>query len=350
MIKIYMMTHRKCAVPGDGIYIPMQVGSALHEYLGYLRDDTGENISEKNPCYSELTGMYWMWKNEHQADILGICHYRRFLIDADENLLNSGEIENILSEYDLITTRQIQLNCTYYDGFAADHHQKDIDAVADVIRQFEPAYYDTFMRTVHDSKTYFGNMMITSKKVFSKYAEWLFGIFDRAEKKINTDGYNGYEKRVYGFISEILLLVWTRVNKIRVYECRVGMLGEKKETAELKEKLSDYFRKKDFAGAKEYFLGTLAVRPDVLMEASDVNGDLKAAMQVIATAEYESDSGKHSIFEETTDFSELTAKIKRLNAITERRQNNLFLKDDDEYLKAHEFSSEAVMIAQQCVR
>ena len=42
---------------------------------------------------------------------------------------------------------------------------------------------------------------------------------------------------------------------------------------EVKEKLADFFVKKDVVGAKQYFLQTLQHRPDVLMEASDVTGE-----------------------------------------------------------------------------
>lgn len=31
--------------------------------MGYIGDNTGDNISLRNPNYCELTGLYWAWKN-----------------------------------------------------------------------------------------------------------------------------------------------------------------------------------------------------------------------------------------------------------------------------------------------
>ena len=346
-MKIYAMTHKKCQMPSDSLYIPMQVGSAIQEPLGYMGDDTGENISAQNPFYSELTGMYWLWKNDRTDDFVGMCHYRRFLIDENGKLLKEAQIRQILKKYDLITTKQIQLNCTYYDGFAVDHNQKDMDIVAEIIRQTEPRYYDTFMQTVHDTKTYFGNMLITSKEHFDAYAAWLFGIFAIAEQQIDMNGYDGYQKRLYGFISEILLLVWLKVNRLKVYECKVGMIGEKKETREMEEQLAQYFREKDIQGAKQYFLNCLAVRPDVLMEASDVYGDLKAAMQVIVTAEYELDAYGSCVLDQYTDFQTLTDLYKELDAVMERQASGVSKPEDHIFLAQNRFSPEAIMIAQK---
>ena len=77
-VSIFTITHVPFTPPDNPIYLPLQVGHALHDDYGYLGDDTGENISDKNPYYSELTGLYWIWKNYTCADYLGLCHYRRF--------------------------------------------------------------------------------------------------------------------------------------------------------------------------------------------------------------------------------------------------------------------------------
>lgn len=61
-MRIYTMTHKKFTPLPNPLYVPLHVGRACGENLGYLGDDTGEQISALNCYYSELTGFYWIWK------------------------------------------------------------------------------------------------------------------------------------------------------------------------------------------------------------------------------------------------------------------------------------------------
>ena len=78
-IKILIACHRQYPVPAEPCYLPVEVGAALHPQPipGFTPDNTGENISEKNTHYCELTALYWGWKNLDAACI-GLVHYRRF--------------------------------------------------------------------------------------------------------------------------------------------------------------------------------------------------------------------------------------------------------------------------------
>ena len=81
--EIWVVTHKKYKEIDDDLHKTIQVGKSLGTDLGYVGDDTGDNISYKNPFYCELTGMYWLWKN-YKCDIIGICHYRRFFLENTE--------------------------------------------------------------------------------------------------------------------------------------------------------------------------------------------------------------------------------------------------------------------------
>lgn len=344
-IRIYAMTHKKFGVPDDSMYIPLQVGHAVHEDLGYLGDDTGDNISEQNCYYSELTGIYWIWKNVKDLDYVGVCHYRRYLINEKGKVFTRQELVQILQKVDVITTKRVKLRYPYYEGYRATHHIENLDATGEVIRELYPEYYPTFERLVHGEETYFGNIMICSKKIFDAYASWLFSIFFEVQKKVDIDSYDDYHKRVFGFISEILLLVWVRTNKLSVYECQVGMIGEKAETREMKEQLSVYFAKKDIVGAKSYFLQKLEKRPDVLMEASDITGELKLCMQVIATCEREMEKNGKCVLNQISGFSELMELFRKLNDAVESIRKGTETQNERDFFMEHTVSEEAAFVA-----
>ena len=314
---IFAMTHKKFIPPSDKMYVPLHVGREGKEDLGYLSDNTGDHISHKNQYYSELTGMYWVWKNYQGSDNVGICHYRRFLVNDAGRLFSDKEIESLLTRFDLITTKTLTMRYPYYDGFSHNHNLKDLEAAMEIVGEMYPDYYPTLIEMVHKRDTWFGNIMICKKSLYDIYCSWLFPIFFEMEKRIDTDGYDDYHKRIYGFISEFLLYVWATVNDLKVYQCKVGMLGEKAETKELKNALADYFEKEDINGAKAFILEALKKRPDVLMEASDLDGELKLAMQVITTCENEYKALGSCILDKEKNFGNLLGYFRRLNDVIE---------------------------------
>lgn len=346
----YILTHKKFQVPADPTYQPLQVGSAVHENLGYLRDDAGENISDQNCYYSELTGLYWIWKNVKNVDYVGTCHYRRYLINVQEKVFTKQEFEILLKEYDLITTRKVHLNHSYHYGFSVNHNIAALDTTGEVIREKYPEYYETFEKLVHGPETYFGNIFVTSKKLYDAYCEWLFSIFFEVQKRIDMDtDRDAYHRRVFGFISEFLLLVWTTARKLKVCECKVGMLGEKAETREMKERLSVYLKAHDIDGAKSYFMEQHKLRPDILMEASDITGELRLAMQIIATADAEQRNKGISILNTEDELSRLIPLFASLNRAVIDVSLHVETKEDCEFLQNMQLSRIAVQVTVEII-
>lgn len=319
---IYTMTHKPFTPPQDALYQPLQVGSALHENLGYLSDNEGDNISEQNPYYSELTGHYWVWKNDKHSDYVGCAHYRRYLVNEKEQLYTEPELMELLKDYDMVTTKLLTLEYPYYDAFDDRHNSGDLDALGEVIKELEPRYYDAYIRLVHGRQTYFGNMFVMAKPLYDRYMEFLFPLLFETQKRIDMTGYDGYQKRLFGFLSEFLLYVWVTANSIKVKEAKVGLIGEKAETKELKQRIAEFFRKKDIAGAKAYFWQYYKKRPDILMEVSDINRECRLAMQAISSLEWEEKQTGKSRLEKTTDFWELIEFYRFLNRLTLRYGKN----------------------------
>ena len=111
-VRIIVATHKKYEMPKSEMYLPVHVGAKGKETIeNYQRDDEGENISEKNPYFCELTGLYWAWKNLN-ADYIGLAHYRRHFsiskkLPNDVNgriklVLNENEASKMLENTDII--------------------------------------------------------------------------------------------------------------------------------------------------------------------------------------------------------------------------------------------------------
>ena len=83
-------------MPSDPVYLSVHVGAAGKKDIGYTPDNTGENISTKNPNFCELTGLYWAWKNL-DADYLGLVHYRRYFTRKEVHSVE-GKKKQILTE------------------------------------------------------------------------------------------------------------------------------------------------------------------------------------------------------------------------------------------------------------
>ena len=122
-IKVIVATHKKYQMPTDPMYLPVQVGSEGKEDLGYQRDNEGENISQLNPAFCELTGLYWAWKNL-DADYIGLAHYRRHFKgkqhdkDPFKEVLTQAEASVLFDKTDIILTKKRK----YYIETIHDHY------------------------------------------------------------------------------------------------------------------------------------------------------------------------------------------------------------------------------------
>ena len=162
--KIIVAMHKSCEVPVDPMYFPLQVGAAGKDVLIPLnrkepvaRDDTGDNISEKNPSYCELTGLYWAWKNL-QAEVIGLVHYRRYFERQDfsdglyhlpiDDILSEAEAEELMERYDIVVPkRQKYYIETLYSHYAHTHYREHLDVTREIIREQCPQYLDSVSYT-----------------------------------------------------------------------------------------------------------------------------------------------------------------------------------------------------------
>ena len=306
-VTMYVMAHKKFDPPADPIYVPMQVGAALHGDLGYLRDDTGEQISEKNPYYSELTGLYWIWKNADQEEITGLCHYRRYFLDDHGELLSQAQIQQLLTAYDMIATgiAMLEEGDSVYHQYSVNHYGRDLDLVREIVCELYPDYLEEYDVVMSGRQMYFANMFIAPKQTLDAYAQWLFDILFALEQKVDLSGYDDYNKRIYGFISERLLMVWIRKNHKKVCSLPVGVSGDKAETRLVREEAIRLLGSGDQKAVIRYLGDVEKNRPDVFEDSSDALGILWKVRILAEIMDAEERVGKSNLKDYSTDFAQL---------------------------------------------
>lgn len=228
---IYVANHKEGYFLNTDEITPIQVGKGKPgntKDLGILGDDTGDNISAKNDNYSEMTAIYWMWKND-QSDVTGLMHYRRYF-DLNNDHANhyqtevfmNGEvfdfedygemaaerIPELMSEYDIILPEPHKMPFSVESNYRDVHYPEDLETTRQIIKDKYPAYVDAFDTCMKRETFFLFNMFIAKREIFEQYAEWVFDILSELEERIDITYYNVYQARIFGFLTERLLGVF----------------------------------------------------------------------------------------------------------------------------------------------
>ena len=235
-IAVYVMTHGPEYTHLEDYSIQLEIRVACrYKHCGILRDNTGDNISEKGRMYCELTGLYWMWKNQSH-DIVGLYHYKRMFN------LNSKQIRKLLSKYDIILPKKIHIIPTIDSEHQRNKLPLDWDIMKDALKEMYPEYYESAKRIFPQNKSYAYNMFITTDAIFKNYCNRLFSILFEIEQRfkrqseIRTIEFNEHKEkphyimrhyeRAIGFLSEILIHVYIAHNNLNIKEKRVIKIAQ----------------------------------------------------------------------------------------------------------------------------
>ena len=223
-------------------YIP--VGLGKNDFSKeWIRDNTGENITQKNPFYGEYTFHYWFWKNMINSlsndTWIGFCGYRYFWQNSNE-VIDAPKKKDILSRvpyewknYEtIISCKQYTTNIKFkkiikngglsflfnkqtymrknqtikfhFDVF----HGKDIlDNAIDLLDDKDRESFRDYVR--NENSFHRWNMFICrSKKTIKEYYNSIFNWLNKCEELFGFE-LEGYAmRRVYGFLAERYLSYW----------------------------------------------------------------------------------------------------------------------------------------------
>ena len=181
-------------ITSDPIYFPIFSGkNGSFKSCTIPGDDTNDNISSKNKYFSELTGIYWVWKNTGQQ-ITGTCHYRRFFTAQPElflyqlkrllyfpvglyqkrfgliytkntklfvpRIINQNEIEYLLQKYDAVLPQARKLKYSVKTHFKRYHDINDLNLLESIIKEKHSDYLEAFHEVLKGKRLYANNMFI----------------------------------------------------------------------------------------------------------------------------------------------------------------------------------------------
>ena len=248
------------------VYQPIMGGCAsMSEPISkeFIRDDDGDNISNLNQRYGELTIHHWILKNYlpgAQERYLGICHYRRFLEFTGEVSLNLGKeplfsplhyiyykyfidqvvrqytetnIMSVIKDYDVInTTKWFFNNKDNKIIFGYFHRSREMEFALKALERVNPEYMPYASEFLEDNTGYYCMCLVMKKELLKDYFEFEFNLLEemakddsknRWESYSSMPGYDEYHDiRMPAFIMERLYNVWLRYmvdkKKIKVLE------------------------------------------------------------------------------------------------------------------------------------
>ena len=233
-IRVAVAAHKPYPMPQDELYLPMQVGKALHPDLSladpvsgrpFTPDDSGDNISSQNAYYSELTALYWMWKNDPSA-YKGLAHYRRHFASGTRRqgvqqglkrqIVAYEEVARLLGTTDIILPRKRN----YYIETIRSHYShtmhdgaRQLDVTRQVLQELAPQYLPAFDWVMAGRSAHIFNMFIMKADKFDSYCAFLFPVLQELAGRIDPAQYDGFDSRFLGRISERLLDVWLLTNR-----------------------------------------------------------------------------------------------------------------------------------------
>lgn len=179
----------------------LQVGAALTgERISAeaLLDCVGDNISERNKQFCELTGLYWIWKNACE-DYVGLVHYRRHFLLPD-NWLERMEDNRV----DAILPVPLYVAPSIAGNYMERHIASDWEYLMEYFMSELPTEYEAASRIFSGNLYSPCNMLIARKEVLDKLCEWMFPILF-AVAAHGGEKEDPYLNRYPGFISERLI-------------------------------------------------------------------------------------------------------------------------------------------------
>lgn len=235
----------------------IHVGAAQSKKIfnDMIGDNFGDNISEKNPYYCELTSQYYAWKN-CDAQYMGFFHSRRYISFNQKYLIDKNFskrrfprpytvekfptvsllqkygydkslIHEIVERHPVIGVLPERMSETSKERFirTQKNGKRELELIEKKLKTSYPEFLPAFEKYMLSKYLYFCNMFIMRRDIFDSYCGWLFDILAYVDENLperleRDDGMMG--EQLFGiymtYIKEQNKLNWAELPRIHFSE------------------------------------------------------------------------------------------------------------------------------------
>lgn len=240
-ISIFVACHKPGKVFSNSVYTPIHVGRAVSKYkeemIDMIGDDTGDNISDKNPYYCEMTAQYWAWKNVHDVEYVGFCHYRRYFDlavteDNVDKLFRNKDVILLGIHSKILVIRELfQYICI-----------EDLYIFLMVLKKKYPEYENAVLDYLYHSEFHSKNMLVCKKEIFDQYAAWIFDILFEVEKHMKKSPYTR-GRRHLAYLAEFFMPAWFIHNQHKIMNASFVVYPGQRDLKSMFHKLKVFARR-----------------------------------------------------------------------------------------------------------
>lgn len=257
-IKILCCYHKEEPLLKSEIIIPVHAGRAVaseensRALAGIIGDNTGDNISELNPYFNELTVIYWAWKNRAALggpEYIGLSHYRRqFTLKKHGNLKSfdprgtyyklferdfikdPSRMKRFIQKYDIVVPESHVKPCrSNAHGARADYlrafNNQALEEALSIFKNRNPQDAQLIEQLADSPCFHPFNMSVMRWPLFDAYCHFLFdSLLEFAKKFPPQDPHSPFPPRTCGMVGERMTSIWVELMRQTHPELRIGTL------------------------------------------------------------------------------------------------------------------------------
>lgn len=187
----------------------LRKNDAFRLFKGNALDVEGENINHLNAFYSEISTIYWVWKNNVRSEKVGFCHYRR-------------KFNQILDvEPGACQVLSFHKNFNVFHHYKSSHNYQDYYDAVDIIKE-QYGEDSSYIHYMLEGRTFIPYCcFIMHWEDFDRLCKFLFPILETFDRKnglnMNPECYMAkamrdfrydnvmYQRRAISFLAERLI-------------------------------------------------------------------------------------------------------------------------------------------------